>query len=99
MKTEKICLETWHSETKCECLWETGPNRQNSRKKRFDMNVDSTGRRLFDISVETLPAENNTNQWRQQNTSIDSEPSLLVNGDDSDDDEYGVGFQFVFAFF
>lgn len=99
MKTEKICMETWLSETKCECIWETGPNRQNSRKKRFDMNIDNTGRRLFDMGVETLPDENNINQWRhQKNISTDSEPSLLANGDDSDD-EYKVGLQFVFTLF
>ncbi|KAL5276867.1 ANKLE2 family protein [Megaselia abdita] len=92
MKTEKICLETWQSETKCECVWESGPNRQNSRKKRFDKN-DDTNRRLFDTAVEALPTDNNinTNQWRQQNTSTDSEQSFsIVNGaNNSDDDEYG----------
>lgn len=93
MKTEKICLETWQSETKCECVWESGPNRQNSRKKRFE-SIDNTARRLFDTHVEnaeTLPGTQidvDVNQWRQQNVSTDSEPSLL-NGDMSDD-EYGV---------
>lgn len=94
-------METWHSETQCECTWAPGPYRQNSRRQRRADNLDNGARRLFDTSADRLPVENNMNidQWRPVNISTDSEPSFsLVNGDNSDD-EYGVSLYFIFGLF
>lgn len=85
MKTEKICYETWSKETKCECVWESGSNRQNIRKRRKN-NVENAHILLIQQPVVIGPI---VNQWSQHRTNTEIDFSLSE--DNSDEDEYAVG--------